>query len=412
MKNNYTRDLKIENIREDFPQLKSIVNNKPLVYFDNAATTLKPKVMIDAIAHYYSEEVANVHRGIHTLSEVGTTKFEQTRLGVANFINAKNTHEVIYTKGTTDSLNLLAHSFGKKFLSPGDEILLSLMEHHSNIVPWQLIAQEMGAKIVVVPITDSGEIDFIEYKKLLNSKTKIVSITYISNTLGTINPIGEMIELAHAAGAKFCVDAAQAIAHLPIDVQKLNCDFLVFSAHKIFGPNALGFLYGKEELLNEMPPYQGGGAMISEVTFEKTTYNILPNKFEAGTPAIAEVIAFKASLEYLQAIGLDQISKRESELLDYASAELKKIPGLKIIGEAKHKASVISFILEGAHPHDIGSILDKEGVAIRTGHHCTQPLLKRYGVNAIARASFAFYNTEEEIDIFISALKKAQDFLL
>ena len=407
---NLNKDIK--SIRLDFPQLKILVNGHPLVYLDNAATTLKPKVVIDAITDYYAHQVANVHRGIHTLSEVGTRHFEETRIAVKHLINAKQSSEIIYTKGTTESLNLLAQSFGKKFFHPGDEILLSTMEHHSNIVPWQMIALETGAKVVVIPINDQGEIDLLAYKKLLNKKTKMVSIAHISNTLGTINPIKEMIKEAHALGAKFCVDAAQSIAHMKVDVQDLDCDFLVFSAHKVFGPNALGFLYGKTELLEEMPPYQGGGAMISEVTFEKTTYNILPNKFEAGTPAIAEIIAFKKAIDYIQTIGLAFIEKKESELLEYATTEIKKIPGIKIIGEANHKSAVLSFVLEGAHPHDLGSILDKEGVAIRTGHHCTQPLLKRFGLQAIARASFAFYNTKEEIDIFIKALIKARDFLI
>lgn len=404
--------MNILQIRNDFPQLNTKINNYPLVYLDNAATTLKPQSVIDSITKYYSEEVANVHRGVHSLSEIGTRHFEETRIAVQNFVNAKEAHEIIYTNGTTESLNLLAQSFGGQFLKAGDEILLSLMEHHSNIVPWQMIAEKTGAKIVVVPINDLGEINLNEYKKLLNSKTKIVSITYVSNTLGTINPIKEMIAHAHAVGAKFCVDAAQAIAHLKVDVQDLDCDFLAFSAHKMLGPNALGFLYGKEDLLNAMPPYQGGGAMISEVSFEKTTYNILPNKFEAGTPAIAEVIAFKRAIEYIQSVGIDNIAKREDELLQYATTELKKIKGLRIIGESPHKAAVISFTLEGAHPHDLGTLLDKQGVAIRTGHHCTQPLLKRFGTQALARASFAFYNTKEEIDIFISAIKKAQDLLL
>lgn len=404
--------MKIEQIRSDFPQLKTFVNNKKLVYLDNAATTLKPQIMIDTLSEYYSHSVANVHRGVHSLSEIGTKKFEETRISVQQLINASEAFEVIYTKGTTESLNLLAQSFGKAFIEAGDEILISLMEHHSNIVPWQMIAESRGAKLVVVPIDDQGDIIQSEYKKLLNNKTKIVSITHISNTLGTVNPIKEMIQDAHKVGAKFCVDAAQSIAHMKVDVQDLDCDFLVFSAHKVFGPNALGFLYGKAELLNQMPPYQGGGAMISEVTFEKTTYNILPNKFEAGTPAIAEIIAFKKSIEYMITIGLSEIAKREHELLVYATSELKKIPGIRILGESKIKSAVISFLLDGAHPHDLGTILDKEGVAIRTGHHCTQPLLKRFNCTAAARASFAFYNTEEEIDLFINALKKARDFLL
>jgi len=404
--------MNIEKIRSDFPQLNKRVNNHPLVYLDNAATTLKPKVMIDAIANYYAHDVANVHRGIHTLSETGTRHFEETRIVVQKLINAQNPVEIIYTKGATESLNLLAQCFGKQFLKTGDEILISLMEHHSNIVPWQMIAETTGAKVIVAPIDDRGDIDQVAYKKLLNNKTKIVSITHISNTLGTVNPIKEMIKDAHAVGAKFCVDAAQSIAHMAVDVQDLDCDFLVFSAHKVFGPNSVGFLYGKESILNEMPPYQGGGAMISEVTFEKTTYNILPNKFEAGTPAIAEVIAFKSAIDYMNSIGLSEIAKREHELLSYATDEIKKIKGIRIIGEAREKSGVLSFLLEGAHPQDLGTILDKEGVAIRTGHHCTQPLLKRFNCTALARASFAFYNTKEEIDIFIKALNKACDLLL
>lgn len=404
--------MNIEQIRSQFPQLQTKINNKQLVYLDNAATTLKPKVMVDAIAEYYAHEVANVHRGVHTLSEMGTRHFESTRVSVQKLINAKETHEVIYTKGTTESLNLLAHSFGKAFLKPGDEILISLMEHHSNIVPWQMIAEVTGAKIIVAPINDKGEIILSEYKKLLSQKTKIVSISHISNTLGTVNPIKEMIQDAHNVGAKFCVDAAQSIAHIKVDVQDLDCDFLVFSAHKVFGPNALGFLYGKEELLNMMPPYQGGGAMISEVTFEKTTYNILPNKFEAGTPAIAEIIAFKHSIDFMNEIGLEAIANREHELLVYATSKIKTIEGIRILGEAQVKSAVITFLLEGVHSHDLGTILDKEGVAIRTGHHCTQPLLKRFNCTSAARASFAFYNTKEEIDLFINALIKARDLLL
>lgn len=407
-----TIDKNINEIRKDFPQLGTMVNGHPLVYLDNAATTLKPKAVIDAICEYYAHQVANVHRGIHTLSEVGTRHFEETRLAVKKLINAREAYEVIYTKGTTESLNLLARCFGAKYLKPGDEILLSTMEHHSNIVPWQMIAIETGAKVVVIPIDDRGDIDQAAYKKLLNEKTKIVSIAHISNTLGTVNPIKEMIKEAHAVGAKFCVDAAQSIAHMKVDVQDLDCDFLAFSAHKAFGPNGLGFLYGKEELLNEMPPYQGGGAMISEVTFEKSTYNILPNKFEAGTPAIAEIIAFKQAIDYFNNLGLDHIAKREHDLLFYATSELKKIPGIKIIGEAREKSGVLSFVMEGAHPQDLGTILDKEGVAVRTGHHCTQPLLKRFDFTAAVRASFSFYNTKEEIDKFIQALKKARDFLL
>lgn len=404
--------LNIEKIREDFPQLSSKVNDKALVYLDNAATTLKPKSVINSITQHLSHDVANVHRGVHTLSEMGTRAFEETRLAVQQLINARHSHEIIYTKGTTDAINLLAQSFGEKFLNPGDEIILSTMEHHSNIVPWQIIAEKKGAKVVVIPINDRGEIDLEEYKKLLNKKTKIVSVVHTSNTLGTTNPVKEMAALARSVGAKFAVDAAQSIAHQKIDVQDLDCDFLVFSAHKIYGPNALGILYGKEEILNEMPPYQGGGAMISEVTFEKTTYNVLPNKFEAGTPAIAEVIAFKAAIDYVTKLGMDNIAQYEHELLQYATKELKKIEGIRLIGESESKSGVISFVLEGVHPHDLGTLLDKQGVAIRTGHHCTQPLMKRFGITACARASFTFYNTKAEVDTLVMAIKKAKEFLL
>lgn len=403
--------MNIEQIRTNFPQLMTLVHAKPLVYLDNAATTLKPQSMIDAIKNHYSNEVANVHRGVHSLSEEGTKKFEETRFSVQKFINAKHAHEVIFTKGTTDSLNLLASSFGRKYLKPNDIILLSTLEHHSNIVPWQIAAEISGAKIVEVPINDNGEIILSEYKKLLTDKVKIVSISHVSNTLGTINPIKEMISCAHDIGAKFSVDAAQSAAHIAIDVQDLDCDFLAFSAHKVFGPNGVGILYGKEDLLNELPPYQGGGAMISEVCFEKTTYNILPNKFEAGTPVIAEVIAFKKSLEFVNLIGLSNIEKREHELLLYATEKIKKINGVRIIGEAQHKSSVLSFVIEGCHPQDLGTLLDQQGIAIRTGHHCTQPLMKRMKITAAARASFAFYNTHDEIDIFINGLEKAISLL-
>ena len=402
----------VEDIRLDFPQLATQVNGKPLIYLDNAATTLKPKVVIDQMTKHLSQDVANVHRGIHTLSEMGTRYFEETRETVQKLLNAKHVHEVIYTKGTTESINLLANSFADAFLKEGDEILLSQMEHHSNIVPWQMVAERKGAKVVMIPINDAGEILMDEYKKLLSPKTKMVSIVHTSNTLGTTNPVKEMIALAHAVGAKFCVDAAQSIAHQKVDVQDLDCDFLVFSAHKMYGPNGLGFLYGKEDLLNAMPPYQGGGSMISEVTFEKTTYHVLPNKFEAGTPAIAEVIAFKSAVDYVLKLGLDNIYQYEKELLEYATTELKKIPGVRLIGEAKNKAGVLAFVIEGVHPQDLGTILDKQGVAIRTGHHCTQPLMKRFGISACARASFTFYNTFHDVDVFIAAIKKAQDFLL
>jgi cysteine desulfurase/selenocysteine lyase len=404
--------LNIEQIRLDFPQLKTSMNGKPLIYLDNAATTLKPQVVIDHMTKHLSFDVANVHRGIHSLSEMGTRAFEETRIAVQKLLNARHDYEVIYTKGTTDALNLVANSFSEKYLKAGDEIILSEMEHHSNIVPWQMVAEKTGSVIKVLSINDDGEISLEEYKKLLSNKTKIVSIVHTSNTLGTINPVKEMTIMAHAVGAKMCIDAAQSIAHMKIDVQDLDCDFLVFSAHKMYGPNALGFLYGKEELLNDMPPYQGGGAMISEVRFEKTTYHNLPNKFEAGTPAIAEVIAFKSALEYVEKIGLDNIAAYEHELLEYAVSEMKKIGGIRFIGTAKNKAGVIAFQVEGIHPQDLGTILDKQGVAIRTGHHCCQPLHRHYNVTATARASFSIYNTKADVDTFIAAIKKAKDFLL
>ncbi len=399
-------------LQKDFPQLGTQVNGKKLVYLDNAATTLKPKVVIEALNEYYKHNVANVHRGVHTLSEEGTRHFEATRLAVQNFIKASTPQEIIYTKGTTDSLNLLAYSFGEAFINAGDEILISEMEHHSNIVPWQMLCERKKAILKVIPVDDAGNLILDEYKKLLSKKTKLVSIVHTSNTLGTINPVKDMITLAHSVGAKVCLDAAQSIAHQEIDVQDLDCDFLVFSAHKIYGPNGLGILYGKEDLLNAMPPYQGGGSMISEVTFEKTTYNVLPNKFEAGTPVIAEVIAFKSALDYISRIGLVHIAKYEHELLEYATSELKKIKGVRIIGTAKEKSGVLSFVIEGVHPHDLGTLLDKQGIAIRTGHHCTQPLMKRFGITACARASFTFYNDKSDVDALIAGITKSLEFLM
>ena len=397
--------------RKDFPALDQLIHGQPLVYLDNAASTLKPNTVIKAIDRHYQKETANVHRGIHFLSSQGTQKYEDTRRALKNFINAKSEKEVIFTKGTTDSLNLVAQSFCQKYLKSGDAILLSTMEHHSNIVPWQIAAQRVGAKVLECPINDLGELDLNAYKELLKQNVKIVSICHISNTLGTINPINDLIKLAHEAGAKFCVDAAQSAAHLKIDVQELDCDFLALSSHKIFGPTGVGILFGKEELLNDMPPYQGGGAMIKEVSFEKTTYNELPEKFEAGTPHIAGVIALKEALDYIQEVGFEAIQKQEDELLHYATDKLKEIEGLKIIGEAKEKSAVISFVINGVHPHDLGMILDEQGVAIRTGHHCTQPLMKRFEVPATARASFCFYNNKKDVDKLISALKKAKELL-
>lgn len=397
-------------IRADFPCLHQQVHGMDLVYLDNAASTLKCLPVIEALDTHYRMQTANVHRGVHFLSEQGTIKFEETRKKVQQFINAKNDYEVIFTKGTTDSINLVAQSFGEKFFRAGDEILLTTLEHHSNIVPWQLIAEKTGAKVVEVFINDLGEIDLEDYAKKLNPKVKMVATNHVSNSLGTINPIKKMIEMAHSVGAKFLVDAAQSVAHLKVDVQDLNCDFLAFSSHKIFGPTGVGVLYGREELLNEMPPYQGGGDMIDSVSFEKTTFNVLPHKFEAGTPHIAGVIALKAAIEYVESLGFDFIMKQEHDLLLAATSKLKDIPGIKFIGEAKDKSAVVSFVMDGLHPHDLGTLLDRMGIAVRTGHHCTQPLMKRFNVSATARASFCFYNTLDEVNRLAKGLIKAQEF--
>ncbi len=398
--------------RSDFPALDQKIHGHDLVYLDNGATTLKPKVVIEALNQHYSKETANVHRGIHFLSAQGTNKYEATRKAVQGLIHAPALEEIIFTKGTTDSINLVAHSWSKAFLKAGDEILVTTMEHHSNIVPWQLNAQAIGATVKEIPITDEGEINEEEFKKLLSAgKVKMVAMAHVSNTLGTVNDVKKYATWAHEAGAHFLIDGAQSIAHMKVDVQDLGCDFFAFSAHKMFGPTGVGILWGKRDLLETMPPYQGGGAMIKEVKFEGTTFNELPEKFEAGTPHIAGVIAFKAAIDYIQGIGLDHIAKAEDELVTYATAELGKISTLKIIGTAAKKASVISFVMEGAHPHDLGMILDEQGVAIRTGHHCTQPLMRRFNVPATARASFCFYNNKEDVDRLVSALKKAQELL-
>lgn len=403
--------LESSNIIKDFPALDQKVHGKKLIYLDSAASSLKALPVINALHQHYQKETSNIHRGVHFLSEQGTRKYEETRHAVKSFINAKHEHEIIFTKGTTDALNLVAFSFGEEFINSGDQILISTMEHHSNIVPWQLMAKRRQAKIIEVPITDLGEIDQEAYKKLLNPRVKLVSICHISNTLGTINPIKEMIKEAHKIGAKFCVDAAQSAPHMKIDVQDLDCDFLAFSGHKIYGPTGVGVLYGKEKLLNKMPPYQGGGAMISKVTFSETTFNQLPEKFEAGTPAIAEVIALKDAIEYIEALGWCAIHHKEDELLKYATSELSKIKGLTIIGQAQEKTSVISFVIKGVHPHDLGTLLDQQGIALRTGHHCTQPLMKRFNINATIRASFSIYNTKEDIDALTAGILKALKIL-
>ncbi len=396
----------IEKIRADFPILKTIVHGKPLCYLDNAATTQKPQVVIDKLVEYYTSMNANIHRGVHYLSEISTKAFEDARIKIKDFINASSEREIIFTKGTTDSLNLVASSFSKSKLKPGDEIIITGMEHHSNIVPWQLIAKEKNLKLKIVPITDSGEIIFEEFEKMINEKTKLVSVVYVSNSLGTVNPVEKIIESAHRYNIPVILDAAQAIQHLKIDVKKLDCDFLAFSGHKIYGPTGIGILYGKEKLLNELPPYQGGGDMISKVTFEETTFNSLPYKFEAGTSNIADAIGLGTAIDYISSIGIDSITKHESKLLTYATERISELHEIKIIGQAKKKSSVISFVIDNIHPHDVGTFLDFEGVAIRTGHHCTQPVMDRYNIPATSRASFALYNTKEEVDTLVNSLKK------
>lgn len=402
--------LKNNPYRKDFPVAEQTIKGKRLAYLDSAATTLKPTIVIDEMDKYYRLETSNVHRGLYWLSENATTKFEATRDKVSTLINSPDRKQVIFTKGTTESVNLVAQTYVKTFLKKGDVILLSQMEHHSNIVPWQLIAEEKGLTIKVIPINAAGELLMDEYKKLMTPEVKFVSVVYVSNALGTINPVKEMTKIAHANGAKIFVDAAQAIAHKKVDVQDLDVDFLAFSGHKMFGPTGVGVLYGRESLLLDMPPYQGGGDMIDVVTFEKTTYNNLPHKFEAGTPSISAVIGLGTAVDYINSIGLDKIKEAEDELLTYATAKLKSIPGLKVFGEAREKASVISFGLEGIHPHDLATLVDKEGVAIRTGHHCAQPLMKFLCVPATCRASLSIYNNQQDIDQLYEALVKVKKF--
>ena len=400
--------LKENPYRKDFPVIDQVIKGKRLAYLDSGATTLKPKIVVDELDRYYRLETSNVHRGLYWLSENATAKFELTRDKVAKLINSPDRKQVIFTKGTTESVNLVAQSYARNFLNKGDVILLSQMEHHSNIVPWQIVAEEKGFIIKVIPINDKGEILMDEYKKLLTPEVKLVSVVFVSNALGTVNPIKEMTTLAHQNGAKIFVDAAQAISHKKVDVQELDVDFLAFSGHKMFGPTGVGVLYGKEALLEKMPPYQGGGDMIDVVTFEKTTYNNLPHKFEAGTPSISAVIGLGSAVDYINEVGLDKIKAAEEELLQYATKKLLSIPGLKIFGTAKEKTSVISFGLEGIHPHDIASLTDKEGVAIRTGHHCAQPLMKFFNVPATCRASLSIYNNQEDIDQLYEALVKVK----
>ncbi|MCZ2477015.1 cysteine desulfurase [Aquirufa antheringensis] len=406
-----TETLNIDQIRADFPVLHQQVNKAPLIYFDNAATTQKPKAVIDALSAYYEQDNANIHRGIHTLAERATTAYELTRKKLAAFLNAPSTDQIIFTSGTTAGINLVAQTFGRANVGKGDQIIVSNLEHHSNIVPWQMIAEEKGAEIKVIPVSDAGVLDIEAFKALLNPKVKLVAVNHVSNAIGTINPIVEIISLAHEVGAKVLIDGAQSVAHLAVDVQALDMDFFVFSAHKLFGPTGVGVLYGKRDLLESMPPYQGGGEMIKEVSFAGTTYNELPYKFEAGTPNIADVIAFGAALDYVQAIPSEALAAQEEALLAYATQKLQLIPGLRIVGTAPEKIAVISFVIDGVHPQDIGVLLDKFGIAIRTGHHCAQPLMQRYELVGTCRASFAFYNTFEEIDRFVLCLEKTLQML-
>ena len=393
-------------VREDFPILREKAYGKPLVYLDNAATTQKPQQVIDRISEYYTHENSNVHRGIHYLSERATTAYENARKIIRDHIHAREECEIIFTRGTTDGINLIAQTLGRSSVKADDEILISAIEHHSNIVPWQMLCAETGAKLRVIPANDRGELILEEYEKLLSDRTRIVGIVHISNALGTINPVKEMISMAHRRGIPVLVDGAQAMPHCSVDVQDLDCDFFVFSGHKVFGPTGIGALYGKRALLENLPPYQGGGDMIVSVTFEKTVYNVIPYRFEAGTPNIAGAIGLGSALEYVSNLGYDKIVAHEADLLEYATQRLTRIPRLRIIGTAREKASVISFVLDGIHPHDIGTIIDREGVAIRTGHHCTQPVMQHFGVPATARASFAFYNTRDEVDVLVRSIDK------
>jgi cysteine desulfurase/selenocysteine lyase len=396
----------VEQARKDFPILDVQVHGKHLCYFDNAATTQKPQIVIDTINSYYNHINSNIHRGVHTLSEAATAAYEQSRIKIQKFLNAGSEKEIIFTSGTTASINMVAQTFGRQNIGAGDEIIISHMEHHSNIVPWQLLAKEKKAILKVIPISDAGELDIEAYKKLISDKTKIVSVVYVSNSLGTINPVKDIIEYAHSFNIPVLIDAAQAVNHFPVDVQELDCDFLALSGHKLFGPTGTGVLYGKKTLLESMPPYMGGGDMISKVTFEETTFNELPHKFEAGTPHIAGVIGLGAAIDYLNSTGLDNIAAYEKELYEYAYNAISSIKGLSIIGSAQKRCSVISFVLENIHPHDVGTFLDFEGIAIRTGHHCTQPVMQRFNIPATSRVSLAFYNTKEEIDILVNGIKK------
>src|SRR5579872_3802669 len=401
--------LDVEKIREDFPVLKQTIHGKPLVYMDSAATAQKPFAVIDAIRKFHEVDCANIHRGVHELSQRSTAAYEETRAKAKRFINARSKAELIFVRGTTEAVNLVSTAWGRKNVGQDDEIIISAMEHHSNIVPWQMLCDEQGAKLGVIPMNDRGELILEEYEKLLNPRTRMVAVAHVSNALGTINPVREIIAMAHKAGALTLIDGAQAAPHIKVDVQAVDADFYTFSGHKVCGPTGIGILYGKTKLLNAMPPYQGGGDMILTVTFEKTTYNELPYKFEAGTPNIAGGIGLGAALDYLNRIGLDKIAAYEHELLVYGTEQLERIPGLRLIGTAREKAAVLSFVMDGIHPHDIGTVLDRQGIAVRTGHHCAQPVMDRYQIPATTRASLAFYNTTQEIDALTDGLKKVKE---
>jgi cysteine desulfurase / selenocysteine lyase len=404
-----TRSYNVERIRADFPILHQNVHGHPLVYLDNAATTQKPRQVIDAISHYYERDNANIHRGVHTLSQRATDAYEHARRTAQEFLGAGDCREIIFVRSSTEAINLVAQTYGRKNLKPGDEVLISAMEHHSNIVPWQMICEEKQAKLRVAPINEAGELVLEDFERLLTSKTKLVAIAHLSNALGTINPVRRIVEMAHAKNIPVMVDGAQAAPRLPVNVRELDCDFYAFSGHKIYGPTGIGVLYGKLALLEAMPPYQGGGDMISSVAFERTVYNKVPHKFEAGTPDISGPIGLKAALDYVTRLGIENIERHENELLEYATKRVSALSGIRLIGTAKEKAGVLSFVMEGVHPHDIGTILDQEGIAIRTGHHCAQPVMERYGIPATARASLGLYNTKEEIDALVRGIKKVQE---
>jgi cysteine desulfurase / selenocysteine lyase len=401
----------VEKVRRDFPVLHQSVHGKPLVYLDNAATTQKPLAVIEAIEHYYRYDNSNIHRGVHALSERATAHYEMTRSAAQRFLNAADSREIIFVRGTTEAINLVAQSYGRKHVGSGDEVLITAMEHHSNIVPWQILCEEKGATLRVAPINDRGELQLEEFEKLLGARTRFVAVSHLSNALGTINPVREMIRMAHARNVPVLVDGAQAAPRMKVDVQALDCDFYAISGHKMYAPTGIGVLYGKAALLEAMPPYQGGGDMIASVTFDKTVYNRLPYKFEAGTPNIADTIALGAAIEYLEGLGLDQVEQHEHDLLTYATQAVERIPGITIVGTAKEKAGVLSFTMENIHPHDIGTILDREGIAVRTGHHCAQPVMQRFGIPATVRASFGLYNTRQEVDALVKGIHKVNEVL-